>query len=107
MEELFIANEVIDDEKKRAILISVCGKDCYDFLINFVRSVKFRDKFYDELCAVFKGYIEFKSLEIMERYNFYNIIRRDEESVITFMVRLRRAAVYCNFGISVDIMLRD
>ena len=45
--------------------------------------------------------------EVMERYKFFTRIRQTGESIATFMSELRRLSKTCNFGDSLDSMLRD
>ena len=45
--------------------------------------------------------------EIVERYRFHSLSRRPGESVSTFVSELRSLSEFCNFGGSLDVMIRD
>ena len=107
LQQLFVVNETTDEDKKKAPLLSVCGRECYHLLSNLAHPDKPSAKSYDELCRLLQDYVEPKPSEIVERFKFFNVVRKPEESVTEFMARLRRAAKYCNFDGTCDTMLRD
>ena len=45
--------------------------------------------------------------EIVERFKFHKRFRKPEESVTAFVSELRSIAKYCNFGDTLETMLRD
>ncbi len=45
--------------------------------------------------------------EIVERFKFYSRSRRAGESVADFLAQMRSLAQHCNYGASLDTMLRD
>ena len=49
LEQYFVANEVVDASKKRAILFSVCGAATHKLIRSLVAPQKPTDKYYDEL----------------------------------------------------------
>ena len=44
---------------------------------------------------------------IVQRYKFYNRVRAEGESIVNFMTALRQIAKYCDYGDTLNIMLRD
>ena len=45
--------------------------------------------------------------EIVQRFKFNSRSRRPGESVLTYVAELRSIAEYCNFGATLELMLRD
>ena len=43
----------------------------------------------------------------MERYKFHSRVRKPGESVATFVAELRSITQHCNFGDSLELMIRD
>ena len=44
---------------------------------------------------------------IVQRYKFYNRVRAEGESIANFVAALREIAKYCDYGDTLNIMLRD
>ena len=43
----------------------------------------------------------------MQRYKFYNRAREEGESIADFVASLREIAKYCDYGDTLNMMLRD
>ena len=43
----------------------------------------------------------------MERFKFHSRFRKQGESVSTFVAELRSLSEYCNFGDTLEVMIRD
>ena len=48
-----------------------------------------------------------KPSEIVERFKIHNRSRREKESVAEFIAGLKKLTEHCNFGDTLDAMLRD
>ena len=107
LEQYFIASEVADDKKKRALLLSICGKKTYQLISNLLAPNKPSDTAYDEICKVLKSHFDPPPSEIVQRYRFYTRYRKPNEKVADFLANLRELARSCNFGVTLDAMLRD
>lgn len=70
LQQHFIANDVEDVEKKRAILLSVCGAATYKLIHSLVHPYKPTDKIFDELVELVKNHHKLPPSEIVQRYNF-------------------------------------
>ncbi len=82
-------------DKKRAILLSVCGARTYQLIRSLVAPRKPAD-------------LEFsKPSVIVQRYQFHSRVRQPGESVSTFVAELRRLSQNCEFAESMEDMLRD
>ena len=62
---------------------------------------------YTELVDIVKTHFDPKPSSIVQRFKFYNRIRAKGESITTYVAALRALAGYCEYGDSLNIMLRD
>ena len=67
MNQFFIANEISEEPRKKAILLSLCGAGTYSLLRNLVAPAKPSDKSYDELVRVMNEHQNPKLSVIVER----------------------------------------
>ena len=107
LDHFFEANEVVDADKKRAILLTVIGPSAYKLLRNLLAPEKPKDKTYTELVGILKEHYSPKPSETVQRFRFNSRFRQPEESVSTFVSELRSLAEFCNFGTALEDMLRD
>ena len=106
LEQWFIANNIEDNEKKRALLLSFIGSSRYK-LIRSLAQNKPTGKTYEELAKLMKDHLEPKPNVISQRYAFYKRDRRVDESVKGYVAELRKLSDYCEFGDRLDENLRD
>ena len=107
LEQHFIANDVKEDAKKRALLLSTCGKKTFHLVSNLLAPAKPADTPYKDICSKLKDHFDPVESEIVQRFKFYRRFRQREETVAEFLAALRDCARGCEFGSSLDIMLRD
>lgn len=107
IEQVFIANDITSDEKKRAVFLSVCGKDTFKLICSLLSPAKPSATAFTDICAKLEAHWNPKPSEIVQRFHFYRRERASTESVADFLAGLRRLATDCNFGNSLDSMLRD
>ena len=62
---------------------------------------------YSELVRALSKHYKPAPSEIVERFKFHSWSRRPGESVATFVAELRSLADFCNFGDTLEVMLRD
>ena len=103
----FDANGISETEKKRAVLLSVIGAPTYKLLSDLLSPDKPGDKSYTDLVKVLTDHFNPTPSEIVERFKFHSRFRRQGESVATYVSELRSLAKFCNFGASLEEMLRD
>ena len=65
------------------------------------------EKSYQELVQAMTDHHSPPPLEIVQRYRFHTRFRQQGETVVTFVSELRAIAQWCNFGESLENMLRD
>ena len=70
MNQFFIANEICEQPRKKAILLSLGGAETYSLLRNLVAPAKPSEKSYNELVRVMNEHQNPKPSVIMERYKF-------------------------------------
>ena len=57
LEQYFVANEITDNGKKRAVLFRVCGAKTYKLIRNLVNPRKPTDKSFSELVNLVKNHL--------------------------------------------------
>ena len=107
LENFFLANDIVDDAKKRAVFLSVIGPSSYKTLRNLVTPEKPADKTLAELVKVLSTHFKPKPSEIMERFKFHSRSRKPGESVATLVAERRSLTEFCNFGTTLEAMIRD
>ena len=107
LQHFFMANDIVDAEKKRAVFLSVVGPATYKLLGDLLAPAKSGDKSYEELVEVVTNHCNPTPSKIVERFKFHTRFRRPGESVATYVSELRSLARFCKFGSSLEDMLRD
>ena len=105
IELFFEANSI--KEKTVASFLTVIGPKLYALVQNLIAPVKPKDSTYDDLVKVLKDHFKPKVITIYERFKFYNRQQEVGESVTEFVAGIRAAARTCNFGASLNEMMRD
>ena len=107
LEQYLIANGVEDADKKRAVFLSTIGTQAYKLLSSLVAPAAPSEKSYRELVQAMKDHHSPPPSEIVQRYRFHTRFRQQGETVATYVSELRAIAQWCNFGKSLENMLRD
>lgn len=107
LEQFFVANEIEDEGKQRAILISVVGPQTYSTMRNLLSPIKPSEKTYQELITLLKNHFNPQPSEIVQRFKFDSRTKKPTETVTEYVAELRRLAQDCNYGTTLDQMLRD
>ena len=84
-----IANDVSDDKKKCAILMSGCGPAVYKTIRSLVDADTRQTIKYDELLTLLANHFDPKPSSIVQRFKFYNRIR-DDSYVCSSIARTSR-----------------
>ena len=96
-----------DAERRRAVLLTVCGAPTYSLIKYLLAPAKPSDKSYEELVNLVKRHYHPKPGQIVSRYKVYTHHRQDGQSVSEFVADLRRLAELCEFIDKLEEMLRD
>ena len=108
LEQYFTANpEIVEAEQKRAILLSSCGSKTYRLIRNLVAPTKPGDKTFAEIVEIVQNHHHPKPSAIVQRFKFNSRCRQSGESIATFMSELRRLSEHCEYGGTLNDMLRD
>ena len=100
----FDANDIVDSGKKRSILLTVCGPSTYQFLKSLVQPHTPMEKTYDEIVET---HLNPKPSPIIQRFKFNTRDRRAGESLANYVAELRALGEYCDFGSTIEDMIRD
>uniref|UniRef100_A0A3B3H285 CCHC-type domain-containing protein n=1 Tax=Oryzias latipes TaxID=8090 RepID=A0A3B3H285_ORYLA len=107
LEQFFAANEIDNEDRQKAILISVVGAPTYSLMRNLLSPDKPKDKSFNELVLLMKNHYDPKPSEIVQRYKFDSRNRKPNETVMDYVAELRRLAQDCNYGNTLQQRLRD
>ena len=107
MGHYFTANEIKEDKKKQAIFLASVGDKIYALIKSLCQPGSPGDKKFDELVALVQEHFTPKPSEIVQRYKFYTRTRQAGETVHQFVAALRNLSKHCNFGSTLNIMMRD
>ena len=102
----FVANDVKDDTKKRAILLSSCGVGTYTIIRNLLAPDLPSTKSFDEIVEAAGKHFNPKPSSIVQRFRFNSRVRKEGESVADFVAQLRLLSEHCQFGDTLSDMLR-
>ena len=107
LQQFYVANEITDEGKKKAILLSGCGAKTYKLFKGLCAPQKPSDVSFTNLVKTMKEHQNPSPNPIAERFKFNVRDRAESESVSTYVAELRRLTQNCNFGATLDDMIRD
>ena len=105
--ELYCVANGIKEERKKACLLTQMGAKTYRLLQSLVLPEKPVDKSYDAIVKTLTTHLVPKRLVISERFRFYKRNQQPDESINEYVAEIRRLTKHCNFGGTLDEMLRD
>jgi len=106
-EQYFLANDVEDVAKRRAILLSVCGSKTYALARDLLQPARPAETTFNKLVDTLEKYFSPKPSEIVESYKFHSRSRNEGAGVAAYVAELRKLTEHCNFGETLPEMLRD
>ena len=101
------ARNVTDSGKKKSFLLSQCGKETYSVLRSLVSPGKVSDKSYAQIVELLNGHLKRTTSVIAARYQFNTCCRKEGQSIAEYVAELRKVTEHCEFGESLNEMLRD
>ena len=107
LEQFFLANEIEDVEKQRAIFLSVCGSRTYSLLRDILQPKKPAETTLKDILEALRKHTDPKPSVIVERFKFHSRSRDESESVATFVAGLRKLSEHCEFKDVLEDMIRD
>ena len=106
VDQFFIANDVADATKKREILLSSCGAKAYQLLRGLSNNDPTSNS-YDQLVKLMRDHLYPPPNSIAERFKFNTRDRQPSETIAQNVAVLRRLSEHCEYGATLDDMLRD
>ena len=93
----------------KVFLLASMGSTASTLLSDLLAPSKISDSTvtYDKMKTTLIDHYKSQHLEMAERAQFYNATQLPDENAAQFFSRLKRLSEYCNFGSSLDSMLRD
>ena len=107
LQEYFAANEIEAAAKKKAILLSIVGAETYQLMRSLAAPQKLTEKSYDQLVDLVKEHYQPMPSVILQRFKFGSRRQMQGESIATFISELRKLSEHCDYGATLDDMLRD
>lgn len=105
--QFFIANNITDNEKKRAVLLNGLAEETFKLLDDLVLPNMAETSTYKDLIKKLDSHFSQEKLVMAERYNFYATRKTRSESYTEYVARLKSLATNCNFGALLATVLRD
>ena len=102
----FIANDVTTDQKKKSILLTVCGPTTFKLIRNLADAHQLEAKPYEEIVKMVKDHCDPKPSCIVQHFKFNTRSRGADESIAAYVTALREIAKHCQYK-DLPEMLRD
>ena len=93
--------------KQRAVLLTGCGGDTYQLIRSLVFPAKPTERTFSEIVELVHDHLLPAPSSIVQRFKFFCRSQQDSESVSQFVAELRKLSEFCEFGDTLDVMLRD
>ena len=103
----FEANEITDPDKRRSIFLVCVGAKPYKLVRSLVAPEDPKDKSYEDLAKLLQDHFMPKPSAIVQRFKFNTHSQQPGETIAMFLAELRHSSEHCEFGITLDEMLRD
>lgn len=97
IEQYFIANDITDTIKKRAILLSKVSADTYDMIDRICKPNKPEQKAYDDIVKLVKNYLRPAASYLVYRSNFRQRTQKEGETISEYIAALKNLANDCQF----------
>ena len=107
MEFYFAANDVEDEGKKRAILLSCCGSATYSLIRNLVAPGKPSETTFKNIVEKVQTHFNPRPSPIVQRFKFNSRSQQAGETLAAYVAELRRLSEHCDYGDELEEMLRD
>ena len=102
-----MANGIIDNDRKRAVFLSVFGPMAYQLLSSLVAPAKVGEKSYDDLVKTISEHRDLPPSEIVQRFKFHTRTCDSRESIADYVAAFRALGQEFGFGDTLDDMQRD
>lgn len=107
LEAYFEGNEITDSAKRRALLVSSLSDNVVRRLQGRLSTVSVNSRTYEQIVEYLEEQYNPQVNETAASFSFFMRKQQEGESVREYISDLRRLAKHCNFGDSLNRMLRD
>ena len=107
LQHYFTANDILAEDKRRAILLTVVGASTYQLIRTLVTPAKVTEISFKDLVAKAHEHFCPKPSPIVKRFEFNTRVQKEGEALATYVAELRTIAQYCDYGAALSDMLRD
>ena len=105
--ERYIANDIDEAGKKKAILLSSSGAKTFALFRNLLAPNSPAERTYTELIELMKTHKTPTPSIILERLKFFKRDRQENKNIATYRAELRKLSRFCDFRNNLEDMLRD
>ena len=92
---------------RRATLLTVCGPSTYGLVRDLLAPAAPTEKTFEELVALVQEHQQPTPSPIVERYTLFTRVQHSGETINDYVAQLRKIAKHCQFGETLNDMLRD
>ena len=107
LENYFIANEITDVAKRRAILLNGVGASTYRLIKTLALPGSPKDLTFEEIVDNVRSHFNPKPSPIVKRFEFNTRRQKSGETVAVYVAALRKLAEHCEYKDILNDMLRD
>lgn len=107
LEQFFEAAEIKDVLKKKTTLLSLCCTETLKLLCGLCEPNMPQEKTYDEILAILESHFTPSIFIYNERKIFYETKKTDDETILEYVLRLRKLASSCKFETRLEDMILD
>lgn len=100
-------NDKIDRSNETAYYLTMIGQEAYELLGDLSFPDDLGSKSVNEMKALLLGYLRPAHFQATERARFNSLVRRGDESLRNFLLRLQKQAAKCNYGVNLREQLLD
>ncbi|KAJ8938917.1 hypothetical protein NQ314_011293 [Rhamnusium bicolor] len=107
LEQNFEANGISDEKIKKAVILSSIGPQTYKLLRDLSHPKLPKEQTYEKLCKFLSEHYGTQVSIWRERQKFYCLQQLDDMSMADWYAKVRSAAVNCQFGENLSLILKD
>ena len=107
LNHFFEANEITDKEKRKSIFLVSVGVKTFKLIRSLISPQDPKTRTYEKLTKLLQDYYRPKPSTIVQRFKFNSRSQQSGETIPVFVDELRRLSEDCEFGTTLDEMLRD
>ena len=107
LDNFFVANDIVNDGKKAAVLLTCVGARTYKLISDLCSPDLPSTKTYVQLSTLLKNHFIPRRSVVVSRFHFNRRNRKPMETVNEYVAELRNLAKDCDYGNQLNTMLRD